>query len=111
ASASPATVIRPGYQVNDMKLNRDGSRLLTITMRTQPERQTTLLGQTWATFDGRTVSPLFAADDSITSATLSAMGDRMLTITGTVVQVWDARPGKVLCLLQHPTTVTLAVQN
>jgi WD40 repeat protein len=103
--------IRCGSPVRDVKLNRDGSRLLTITTQPQSGANTILLGQLWATSTGRALSPLFPADDSITSAFLSATGYRMVTSTGSVAQVWDTVQGKALVLFRHPSRVVQAVLN
>ncbi|PYJ97842.1 MAG: hypothetical protein DME23_13560 [Verrucomicrobia bacterium] len=101
--------IRPEYPVHDVKLNRDGSRLLIITTRTQPAGKTAFFGQVWTTSSAQALSPLFPADASITSSVLSATAHRMITAAGTVVQIWDAIGGRVSFPLRHPKRVEQAV--
>ncbi|HKS35816.1 MAG TPA: WD40 repeat domain-containing protein, partial [Verrucomicrobiae bacterium] len=106
AAISPA--IRPGYRVLDVKLNQDGSRLLTVTAQAPTEGKKVMFGQLWEVSTGQASSPLFSTEPSIINASLSVAGHRMVVTAGTVVQVCNTSDGKTLSVLSHSGPVNQA---
>jgi WD40 repeat protein len=97
--------IEAGLPVKDVKLNRDGSRLVTLSAETLTSGITHTVAQLWDSVTGQVLSRPFALGNNITNTFLSADGLRLVALTETNAMIWDTSEGKPFLPLAHHNEV------
>ena len=91
--------------VPEAMLNKDGSRLITLSETLLSTNRTTV-AQLWETESGTALSPQFLTHSAPTNAFLSDDGQRLATWSTNQMTVWDALRGRSLYSLTHSNAVS-----
>jgi WD40 repeat protein len=111
ATNAPSRDIVLSGQVHDIIFDRDGKRLMTISIQRAEAGTISKVAQLWDVSTGKSNGPPFSYGHSTVEASLSDGGQRLVTIDGNTVQVWDAAKGKPLFSLKHSFKVSEALFN
>ncbi|HUL51432.1 MAG TPA: WD40 repeat domain-containing protein, partial [Candidatus Nitrosotalea sp.] len=89
------------------RLNRDGSRLAAIFFKTNSTGDVVTNAQVWNGLTGAQISPAFPIRTEIKHPLpmMAPDGQRLVTLDGADVRIWDASLGKPLFLLRHDSMV------
>jgi WD40 repeat protein len=100
--ASASRIVADG--VRNVTLNKDGSRLITLSESTQSMNSVTV-AQLWNTTTATALSPPFMVDSAPTNASLNDDGGRLVTWKGKQATVWDTFVGRRLYSIDHADKV------
>jgi WD40 repeat protein len=100
AASTNSVKLEFAHAVSEVKINRNGSRLLTISSVLSSPAGPVAYAQLWDGMPGRPLAPAFACDPPFALAAMSDSGLRLVTVTGAVAQVWDTMAGQRLARLQ-----------